>query len=156
MFSLFSQFFRWWIVCLCFTLWCAHIFLFYFIVHSYLPLSVRQFALLFYLCFFSQCSDTFSLWFPIVWLQSVIFLPHLMLVFYYLHISLYSIFCDTLVISSYFIVWDIVIGRKIFYVKLNSNVLNSSAIQFIFPAVCRFNLFYIWAPMTIFLKVSNL
>ena len=42
----------------------------------YLTLSVRQFALLFYLYFFSQCcynlfSGTVLLWFSILWLQSL-------------------------------------------------------------------------------------
>ena len=48
----------------------------FFSLHSYLTLSVRQFALLLYLYFFSQCcynlfSGTVFLWFPTLWLQSL-------------------------------------------------------------------------------------
>ena len=51
-------------------------FLLYTPLHSYPTLSVKQFALLFYLYFFSQCcynlfSGTVLLWFPILWLQSL-------------------------------------------------------------------------------------
>ena len=54
----------------------SRLFLLYAPLHSYLTLSVRQFALFFYLYFFSQCCyhlfpDTVFLWFPILWLQSL-------------------------------------------------------------------------------------
>ena len=58
-----------------FSLWC--ILNLFFSLHSYLTLSVRQFALLLYLYFFSQCCYNlffrycFFFWFPILWLQSL-------------------------------------------------------------------------------------
>ena len=57
-----------------FSRWC--ILNLFFSLHSYLTLSVRQFTLLLYLYFFSQCcynlfSGTVFLWFPILWLQSL-------------------------------------------------------------------------------------
>ena len=57
-----------------FSRWC--ILNLFFSLHSHLTLSVRQFALLLYLYFFSRCcynlfSGTVFLWFPILWLQSL-------------------------------------------------------------------------------------
>ena len=64
-----------------FPLMNSQLLLLYTPLHSYLTLSVRQFALLFYSYFFSQCCynlffGSVFLWFPILWLQSLFTTPH--------------------------------------------------------------------------------
>ena len=66
-------------------------------------------ALLLYLFLFSQCcynlySGTVFIWFPILWLQSLLFLPHLILVFYYVYLCVTSTFSRISLSLFYFIV----------------------------------------------------
>ena len=70
------------------------------LVHSSLPLCVCQFALLFYSFYFNfnsqYCYNLFPAtvfrWFPILWLQSLTFLPRFILVFYYVGLRLFVTF----------------------------------------------------------------
>ena len=116
-----SLFSRWWIISPV---------LLYTLLHSYLILSVRQFAWFFYLHFFSQCcynlfSGTVFLWFSIMWLQSLFY--HISFLSSTVYLSLlpllYSLMIPKLYsYTSVLHIWQHVIFVLHFLLWLNSHL----------------------------------